>query len=232
MSLDSKLTPEAVKRWVSSAKDQLREAGVIVLLKDEELLEYSPGQYCSGYFEDDPAEDRAVFAVSVGRPWQEWFPIFIHEFCHFEQWRDRREWWDGLKIDGQEGLELAIQAWAGKIEATPTQIIHWCRTSAVAEYDCERRVIETIKKHGLPVDCRRYAKKANSYITYYYAMPELGGWCNGDRPYEVNAIMDLMPDHLDLQDHEYWELATKVMDLYRKHCLHKKHETTASQITE
>ena len=211
--------PAQVRRWVEQAKIALRKSGAKVILQDSDLLEYTPGNYCSGYFE---GADSPEFACATGRPWEAWFPIFVHEYCHFEQWRDRRDWWDSLLFDGQEGLELAIEAWSGKIQATTTQIAYWCMTSAAAEIDCEKRVLKKISEHGLPINVRNYAKKANSYIAYYYAMPELGGWCNGERPYEVPAIMDLMPDHLDLTDREYWGLAVKTMDLYRDHCLHKK----------
>lgn len=219
---DLPVVPPAVEAWVYDAKQTLIEAGVTLDLQDVPLLEYSPGQFCSGYFDDEIEPGKVMFACAMKRPWTGWFPVFVHEFCHFEQWRDCRDWWNGLKFGDHEGADLAIEAWEGKREATPTQIIHWCLTSAVAEIDCEKRVLAKITEHGFPLDPKEYAKKANSYVTYYYAMPELRGWCNGERPYEVQAIMDLMPDHMDLTDRDYWNLAIQAMDLYREHCLHKK----------
>ena len=190
------------------------------MLQDSELIEFRPGEFCSGYFEDDA--EKVVFACAMKRDWRLWFPIFVHEFCHFEQWRDRREWWESLKIGDLEGLDLALEHWAGKREATPTEVIAWCMMSAEAELDCERRVLAKIAAHGFPIDPKEYAKKANSYVAYYYAMPELRGWCNGERPYEVPEIMALMPEHLNLSEHEYWNLAARAMGLYRDHCLHAK----------
>lgn len=216
--------PVEIFSWVEDAKKTLLDAGVFLDLQDVSLLEYSPGQFCSGYFGDENEEGMVVFACAMKRPWEDWFPVFVHEFCHFEQWRDRRDWWNSLKFDESEGVDLAIEAWEGKREATQTQIIHWCLTSAIAEIDCEKRALAKIVEHNLPLDVKDYAKKANSYITYYYAMPELKGWCNGDRPYEVQAIMDLMPDHMDLTDLDYWALANKAMDLYRNNCLYERKE--------
>lgn len=213
--------PPPLQTWMENAKRELEAAGVATHFPETDLLEYRPGVFCSGYFEDDDPT-KPKFGVAVGRHWEKWFPIAVHEFCHFQQWRENREWWDSLKFEGKEGLDLAIEAWEGKIEATPTQIIMWCMSSAEAEYDCERRALQAIRDQGLPIDPVDYAKKANSYITYYYAMPELKGWCNGERPYEVPELMDLMPGHLLDRPVLYWDLACQAMDLYREHCLHAK----------
>lgn len=217
--MEGKLKEIIIKTFIECAKEEMEESGVKVLLFDEPLIEYTPGNFCSGYFEDDDENDRVTFACATARPQEAWFHVFVHEFCHFQQWRDRRDWWDGLKFDGYEGLELAIEAWNGEREASLTEIIQWCMASAEAEIDCERRVLEKIGKYKLPIDPKMYAKKANSYVAYYYAMPELRGWCNGERPYEVKEIMDMMPDHMDLTDRDYWSIAAKAMDLYRARCL-------------
>jgi hypothetical protein len=207
-------SPEA-KSWVKSAISKLKKSGVVVDLPDTNLLEYSPGQFCSGFFEDEEPK----LACATGRGFDIWFPIFVHEYCHFEQWKYNRKWWDGHLIDGREGLDLAIEAWSEGRDVPLTQIVHWCMSSASAEIDCERRVIEKIKSEDLPIPVKEYARKANSYIAFYYAMPELKSWCNGDRPYDVDAIMEMMPDHMELSHKDYWGLAHKAMDLYREHCL-------------
>ena len=215
--------PVEVRTWVEEAKQALLDEGVTVILQDSEYLEYRPGEFCSGYFVDD-YKGKTIFACAMKREWETWFLTFVHEFCHFEQWRDHREWWNKHKIGSREGLDLALEHWQGEREATSTQVIMWCMLSAETELDCERMVVEKIATHGFPIDTAEYAKKANSYITYYYAMPELRGWCNGDSPQDIPEILAMMPDHLELSPHEYWDLAARAMDLYREHCLHAKPE--------
>lgn len=200
------------------AKDQLEAAGVTVRLPETDFVDLGDGEVCSGYFDDQDPEEGPVFACATGRDPEKWFPIFVHEFCHFEQWNSRPDWWASLKFDGKEGLDLVLEHWAGKRALSPTEVVRYCLTSAECELDCERRVLRKIEKSRLPIDEKHYARSANSYITFYYAMPELRAWYKR-RPYEIEEVLELMPDHLDLSHLEYWELTTKAMPFFRRHAV-------------
>jgi len=213
--------PSEIQAFVDDATVRLKAAGVKIDLQDVDRLEYQPGMFCSGYFDDD-IEGEVVFAVAVGRPWEKWFPIFVHEFCHFEQWSDDREAWEGFKHGDQEPVDIAIEYYKGERDDIDDETAkQYCLESVRWEHDCEKRVLKKIEELGLPLDPKDYAKKANSYVTYYYAMPTLRGWCNGERPYEVKEIMAEMPDHMNLTDEEYFALADRVMSHYRSRCLHE-----------
>jgi hypothetical protein len=211
---------EKIDKFIEQCKDALTAEGVEVRLSNADLIEFAPGETCSGYFEDTDPE-HPIFAVACGRPLEKWFPIFVHEYCHFEQWRDRREWWNTFKFeDGLEYLDHLIEHFNGERELSPEEVTFYSLRQAEVEIDCERMVLRKIAEQGLPIDPEDYAKKANSYITYYYVMPTLRGWCRGKRPYEVPEIFDAMPSQINLTDEEYGELGQSLLEVYREHCLH------------
>ena len=89
----------------------------------------------------------------------------------------------------------------------------YARMQGGLELDCERRALVLAEKFDLPIDRKEYAKAANAYITFYYGMHELKGWCGVQSPYEVPEILDAMPDTMDGVDYD--ALAMKTLDLYR-----------------
>jgi len=221
---------DPIKKFIAYAEAAMSKAGVTVKLPGTDLIEFSPGELCSGYFTDEDPKNPE-FVVATGRPPDKWFPIFVHEFCHFEQWRDRNDWWETFKLaDGSEPLDAAIEHFAGNLDLTPEQVIDYCVLQAQVEIDCERRVLAKIAEHNLPIDAKLYAKWANSYIAYYYAMPSLQGWCNGERPYDVAEIIEAVPAHLDLTDADYFALADKLLPIYRERCLHAQEQCSHAEV--
>ena len=213
---------DEIADFILLAQTALEAAGVKIVMPASDLIEFEPGEKCSGYFSDEDP-DEPVFAVATGRPVSKWFPVFVHEFCHFEQWRDRRDWWNTfLMEDGNEPLDHVLEHWAGERDLSAEEVLDYCILQAEVEIDCEKRVLKKIEEHNLPIDPKHYARMANSYIAYYYAMPLLGGWCNGERPYDVEEILNAVPDHLDLQEADYFGMAEELLDVYRARCLHAK----------
>lgn len=211
------------KQFIRNARRELKNADVKIWMPKTRKINLGDNNYCGGYF--DASDDGRNFAVATGKTINKWFQIFVHEYCHFEQWRDRREWWESQMVDGADPLDTVLEQFNPNSTAkkiSKKKITECCLMSARLEYDCERRVLDKIKEHDLPVDPKKYAQAANSYVTYYYAMPELRSWCNGKAPYNVPEIMAAMPTHMDLTDKDYFALAKKVMQLYRDHCVHAK----------
>jgi hypothetical protein len=202
-------------KFIDRALVELEAAGVVAEFPETERALLDDGSPCSGYFDDRVPK----LVVATGRHHDRWAPVLVHEFCHFLQWRDDREFFDSCKFDGKDGIDVFLEHVSGERYLTPTEIVRVCLLSAEVEHDCESRVLGMIAEHGLPMDPRQYAKMANSYVAYYHAMPELGDWCRGERPYEVQEILDIMPDHLDLDTVDYLDLAVRAMDLYRTRCL-------------
>jgi hypothetical protein len=117
-----------------------------------------------GMFDDD----LLLFIVVVADKTEEWFPIFIHEYCHFKQWKEKKftnkEWINTFTklykwIDSGEELDKKEQ-------------VLYARRARRAELDCEKRAVEEIKKYNLPINIDKYIQTANAYVFSYNFLVE------------------------------------------------------------
>ena len=80
------MSPE---EFVEYVKGQLEEHGVRTEFSPEKWVyvlgeERTQENRCSGYFDDT----NKFMAVAMGK--KNWLQIMLHEYCHFEQWRDAK----------------------------------------------------------------------------------------------------------------------------------------------
>lgn len=119
-----------------------------------------------------------------------WFPIFLHEYCHFLQWRDEFKKWNSytkylIKYDSVFNTNLT------KIK--PNII----RKVQEIEMDCDQKAIAFIKKYKLDIDLKQYIKESNFYILCYEFFPKYNKFFV---PYEKH-ILEMFPDtHFTMSD--------------------------------
>lgn len=95
------------------------------------------------------------------------FQTYVHEYCHFLQWRDDYSFWDKNSV--YEDFWWWIR---GLRRKTKKQVQSDLRKSIRVEHDCEMRVLATIKKYKLNINREVYAQRANLYVLYYKWMVE------------------------------------------------------------
>jgi hypothetical protein len=133
-------------QFVKLAKKELKKYNIKCVFSKKELISES----YSGYFDSL----NKILAVSRGN-WN-WFGIFLHEYCHFLQWRDGKgigdvnSFYDWIQ-NGAEG------------EYTQKDFIK----ARNHELDCEKRVVKLIDKHNLPIDKDEYIQQANFMMLNY-----------------------------------------------------------------
>jgi len=94
------------------------------------------------------------------------FEYFIHEYCHFKQWKEQSE----VFKNGQANWLLFDLFLNNKFDRfTKAQLL----TIQKLELDCDSKVLEEVRKYNLPIDTRKYAKESNSYIYSYNIIYEL-----------------------------------------------------------
>lgn len=182
---------EQVKIFLSEAIiDMLQHHVSLKLLnknKIREVIGKKVFRY-NGYFDEPP-----TFACAIGKPQKEWLLIFIHEYCHFCQWKEKEPKY--LKVDKTKGMEDYDNWLAYKAELSPQVVKKCTRVVQEMELDCEKRVVEIIQNYQLPFDIKDYIKKANSYILFYNMVLKHRKWCKKKSPHEIQEIIDIMPDH-------------------------------------
>lgn len=162
-----------------------------------------------GYFLDVPKE----LQVATGIAFTKWFPVFVHEYCHFLQYIEKEPAYYAIK---QRHSQLYSDFFETKIKTKDT--VDAIRLIRNMEENCERRVVEIIERYGLSINVKRYIQGANAYIYFYTLFAENGIWTSKKGPYSIKAILDIMPDKfLD----NYETLPKKYKTLVERYCYDK-----------
>jgi hypothetical protein len=181
-----------VDKFLEYAFDQLEVYGVDVLISTENYVIAPDGMKCNGFVvEDEKDPDKITFACAIGHPFKDWFITFIHEFCHFTQWRDGSKYW--YNVDEDEILWDWVLNKKTKI-TDMKKVDRQFKQARNLELDCERRTLKMIKRFKLPVDAKKYAKKSAAYVLFYDYMRIARKWYKiGKEPYKNTKLLRLMP---------------------------------------
>jgi len=182
---------EKIDFFIKTCFKNLKKDNVDIIISAKKYVIY-PGdnEQCNGYFTEYNGKDK-MFAVATGNSTQQWFEVFVHEYCHFEQYLDRISLWN-MKVDEDMWNWMNHNKEFKKYEIK--KIINAMRD---LEWDCERRVIKKIKEFNLPIDAKFYAKKALAYVTFYDYMLKYRKWYKiGKEPYRNKSILKIMPENI------------------------------------
>jgi len=145
-------------------------------------------QRVNGYF-DETVPD---FVCAVGKPQKLWLPVFVHEYCHFLQWKEGCKVWN--KFDRTRHME-DYDDWIQRKKDLPDDVVRrLTRVSQELELDCEKRAVAIIEEFGLPLDIEDWIKGANAYLLFYEVVRRERAWSKIS-PYEIPAILKLMSPH-------------------------------------
>jgi hypothetical protein len=135
--------------YIAKALSEMLEVGYSIKL--------TPRHSCAG---EHDAESKS-FVVRIKDSIEEWFPNFIHEYCHYLQVKDN-------KFVGSIWNETLSLLWdwvdGGKAAPPEEKRVLYVNRVRRLELDCEKRVVKEIRKNKLQVNIEEYIQKANSYI--------------------------------------------------------------------
>ena len=175
---------ETKSSFIIKAVRQLLDHDFSVLLYNAEQLEDSCGGWC--WIDDD--ENKREFAVAMKHHMG--FEIFIHEYCHFLQWKNDRQFWNNhttsydLLFDWIEDKDLV---------AEEKDLQHSLESILTIEHDCESRVLKLLKHNPvLEFDTTKYIKAVNAYLWSYHLNKELRQRPN--KPIYTEKVLESMSD--------------------------------------
>lgn len=165
---------------------------------------------CNGLFDDENKE----LSISTAKPINQWFPILVHESCHFDQWVENCKPW--AKYGEECNDDILEEILAGKTKLSEEEVIRYFTLTRDMELDCERRSLAKIKRWGFDIDPIKYAKQAGAYVAFYNHIAETKEWYKiGKEPYNTPAIIRLMPGNLD---GDYSKVNPRVKELFKECC--------------
>jgi hypothetical protein len=199
--------------FCTQAIEEMESHGVSVLVDLENThVPLMNGMMCNGYFVDSPF---SRFAVGAGKDEDLWFPIFIHEYCHFTQWRDKIPEWSKLWKDGIYYDDF-LDRWTGGEKFSDEIIDDFIDAGIAIESDCECRVVELLKQNVLGIDPKEYAQRANAYVHFYNYIRLNQKWYKpGKEPYNIKDVWSQFNTEIDYDFSVSWEYLT----LFEKYCM-------------
>lgn len=149
--MDSKLN------FITKCTRELLSNGFSVLIhRKKELDGYG------GWFGAEEGEKELVVALDHDMG----FEVFLHEYCHYLQWKENRELWDKSLLT----YDILFE-WIDKPELTYTdeQINQSLNDIIELEHDCEGRALRLLKHNPIEgVDVDKYIRAVNAYLLHYH----------------------------------------------------------------
>jgi len=206
-------SPE-VREFLTHTYEDLKSSGIELNLAPESHVFYPP-QYttaCNGYFVINPH----ILAVGTGKDFDFWFPIYVHEYCHYRQWKEEDPEYTNGFIDGKEVFDYVDEALDGIRPSSKKEYLDWVKRAQILEANCERRARAMIVEWKLPLDEKEYSQKANSYLHFYNYIGSHRRWyAPGREPYNIPEVWQAFNTTIDSSFPENWNY-TK---LYENCCI-------------
>jgi len=154
--MDTKLT------FITKVVKELLSNGFSVFLHNKESL-----NGYGGWFGTDTGEEEFVVAMKHHMG----FEIFIHEYCHFLQWKYDRAFWDS----STEYYDVLFDWIENKDMIVADEILDKSLHTILAiEHDCESRVLKLVELNPIEnFDKDKYIRAVNSYLWSYHINKEL-----------------------------------------------------------
>jgi len=198
------------KKFIADIIEDCNKHNITVLLSHEKrvkLPEEDDDAAANGFFCN---EDR-ILAVAAGNPVEQWFWVLLHEYNHFQQWKEK-------KFYSDKAIEDESLFWGWLFcdhELTKKILDRVTNRQRACELDCEQRTIKTLKEYPeIGIDIKIYTQKVNAYLYFYTMVKRRRRWYK-KAPYEVKEIINIMPDKL-LKN--YNRVPKEYQKLVDKHC--------------
>lgn len=171
----------------------------------------------NGYWDDDAKE----LVAAIKQPFDQWLPLVVHEFGHFRQWIEEREAYTIPYFDNGRSKYTAEERFFNWLEGEyryrdRNKLYIDAGLQRDVELDCERVALRLIREYHLPIDPKRYSKKAAAYTHFYNVIVETKTWYTpGNEPYNNERILNAMPSNLDA---DFNAISDELFNLFVEEC--------------
>lgn len=110
--------------------------------------------------------------------------VFIHEYAHYLQWRDKRKFWDSCRAEGFTKFSRWLSG--GYLNAAELELAYY--KSVELEYDAELTALQLISEYKLPLNIEECTRQANSNLLFYTWVRLNRSWGNGLYPVEDECV--------------------------------------------
>jgi hypothetical protein len=115
-----------------------------------------------GWFGAEDGERELVVALDHDMG----FEVFLHEYCHYLQWKNNRDLWDRSLLTYDTLFEWIDKPESNYTEEELNQSLH---DILELEHDCENKALRLLQNNpveGVSVD--KYVRAVNAYLLHYH----------------------------------------------------------------
>ncbi len=217
--------PQLIQDFISVEKTKALDNNILFILEDTPRVRYSE-RLCNGFFEPELKIENnkkiKVLATAIGKPLEEWLPIFVHESSHMDQFLENSQYW----IPSSE-CDL-IDEWLSGKKVPKNDIENLIKKIIMVEADCEIRSLKKIQEFNLPIKNEDYCRNANSYLLFHHWMADNKEWYT-TAPYEIPEIFSKMPSTLGSVESYLQRPEQSIIDLFEQ-CKAPKKSITPTKL--
>lgn len=153
-----------LRNFIGHAVLELIHAGVSVKFEHTKYVKVdrTDKEPCEGYFSDSKKE----LVVATDYPIEQWGLVFLHEYCHVQQWTTKSKAWMAIET-GQTSADVEISEWIAGKKLKKSLVKKYMRLIQRMELECEKMAVRLIRRHNLDVRIDDYIKGANAYVLFY-----------------------------------------------------------------
>jgi len=115
-----------------------------------------------GWFGAEEGEKELVVALDHDMG----FEVFLHEYCHYLQWKNNRDLWDRSLLTYDTLFE-----WIDKPESnyTDEELNQSLHDILELEHDCENKALRLLQNNPIEdVSVDKYIRAVNAYLLHYH----------------------------------------------------------------
>lgn len=172
------------KTFIGWAVSECVKEGVKVVFSPKESIE-TDGDECAGYFNEGDKE----LVVATKKSFKNFFPIFLHEFCHFKQWQNDEPLF--MKISKNTELDSDMWNWLQGKDIPIKRVRKSINAYRRMELNCEEKAVKYIEEFKLSINKEPYIQAANVYVLFYGILEKTRKWYKYS-PYD-DRLFDLVP---------------------------------------
>jgi len=172
------------KTFIGWAINECIKEGVSVHLVPKQSIKFD-NEDCAGCFSDG---DRELY-VATKTSFKNFFPTFLHEFCHFKQWQTKEPSY--MKVCNNPEVDADMWEWIEGKDIPMKRVRKSIHSYRLMELNCEKMALNYIKNFDLSINKEHYIVAANVYVLFYGVIEETRKWFKYS-PYD-DRLFDLVP---------------------------------------
>jgi len=202
-------------KFIEHVRKNVEKGGIKLSLLPSSTVGVEGNIRVNGFF------DGEELAVAVNKSMEDWFPVLIHEYSHFLQWREDCPSWQSICVNGEDVSDTLFLWIKHKKRFSLLDVKRHSAKTRDLEVDCEKRTVEIIRdfkldRHLPSLNYLSYTMRANSYLYFYnYAVLKRRWWKKGKAPYQNP---DVWCNFSPFFKKQYTQLPDRYIELYDKYC--------------